>query len=166
MFETISVIGGDLRQLTLARLLREEGYHVFLYGFDNDDTILNGLINETDLDYVLGADIVILPVPVTFDGTTVNSPYAKEPLPVETLLDGINTSAIVFGGQIKPNLQSALEERGIAYRDYIKREELAVRNAIPTALAVEVWILRIGQPELPYSYTISHFSILVVYFSL
>ncbi|MBR0027273.1 MAG: hypothetical protein IJP58_01315, partial [Clostridia bacterium] len=38
MFETISVIGGDLRQLTLARLLREEGYHVFLYGFDNDDT--------------------------------------------------------------------------------------------------------------------------------
>ena len=85
MFETISVIGGDLRQLTLARLLKEEGYHVFLYGFDKDETILSDLENETDLDYVLGADIVILPIPVTFDGYTVNSPYAKEPLPIETL---------------------------------------------------------------------------------
>ena len=34
MFDTISVIGGDLRQLTLARLLKKEGYSVFLYGFE------------------------------------------------------------------------------------------------------------------------------------
>ena len=39
MFETVSVIGGDLRQLTLARLLRTEGYHVFLYGFDKDNQL-------------------------------------------------------------------------------------------------------------------------------
>lgn len=137
MFETVSVIGGDLRQLTLARLLKAEGYYVFLYGFDNDETILDGLQNESDLDYVLGADIIVLPVPVTFDGLAVNSPYGNEPLGVEELLDNVNQSAIVFGGQIKPNLQSAFEERGIAYRDYLKREELAVRNAIPTAFAVE-----------------------------
>lgn len=143
MFETVSVIGGDLRQLTLARLLKAEGYHVFLYGFDKDDTILDGLKNESDLDYVLGADIIVLPVPVTFDGATVNSPYSSKPLGVEELLDNVNQSAIVFGGQIKPNLQSAFEERGILCRDYLKREELAIRNAIPTALAVEVRILRI-----------------------
>ncbi len=34
MFENVSVIGGDLRQLTVAKLLKAEGYHVFLYGFD------------------------------------------------------------------------------------------------------------------------------------
>ena len=43
MFDTISVIGGDLRQLIVARLLRAEGYHVFLYGFDKDDELLDNV---------------------------------------------------------------------------------------------------------------------------
>lgn len=135
MFETVSVIGGDLRQLTLAGLMKDEGYHVFLYGFDKDIQADETLC-ENDKDFVLGADIVILPVPVTFDGITVNSPYANTPMTVEELLEGINPSAIVFGGQIQPNLQHALEEKHIAYRDYLKREELSIRNAIPTAFAI------------------------------
>lgn len=140
MFEAVSVIGGDLRQLTLASLMREEGYHVFLYGFDKDIEPDKSMC-EDDKDFVLGADIIILPVPVTFDGVTVNSPYANTPMTVEELLDGINPSAIVFGGQIQPNLQRALEEKNIAYRDYLKREELSIRNAIPTAEgAIEIAI--------------------------
>lgn len=140
MFETVAVIGGDLRQLTLARLLKEEGYHVFLYGFDKDISVDNPA-PETDRTFVLNADIVILPVPVTFDGSTVNSPYANTPMPIEDFLDGVNPSALVFGGQIQPNLQKAFEEHGIAYRDYLKREELSVKNAIPTAEgAIEIAI--------------------------
>ncbi len=140
MFETVAVIGGDLRQLTLARLLKQEGFHVFLYGFDKDITV-DDPIPETDKTYVLNADIIILPVPVTFDGSVVNSPYAKTPMPIEEFLDGVNPSALVFGGQIQPNLQKAFEEHGIAYRDYLKREELSVRNAVPTAEgAIEIAI--------------------------
>ena len=59
MFENVSVIGGDLRQLTVAKLLKAEGYHVFLYGFDKDIQ-LETLECETDKDLVLSADIVIL----------------------------------------------------------------------------------------------------------
>lgn len=140
MFETVSVIGGDLRQLTLARLLKKEGYHVFLYGFDKDIR-LDGLVTESDTDFILNSDIIILPVPVTFDGTTINSPYAKESMDIEYFLRNINPSAIVFGGQIQPNLQKALEENHITYRDYLKREELSVKNAIPTAEgAIEIAI--------------------------
>lgn len=135
MFETVAVIGGDLRQLTLARLLKEEGYHVFLYGFDKNITVDEPL-PESDTAFVFNADIIILPVPVTFDGTTINSPYAKTPMPIEEFLDGINPSALVFGGQIQSNLQKAFEEHSIAYRDYLKREELSVKNAIPTAFTI------------------------------
>lgn len=132
MFHTVSVIGGDLRQLTLGRELKKEGYHVFLYGFDKygDES---GLDEEDDLDYVLCSDIIILPVPVTFDGHTINSPYADIPLSLEDFLDGINPSVLLFGGQIKPNLQKILDEKSIKYCDYLMREELAVRNAVPTA---------------------------------
>ena len=122
MFENVSVIGGDLRQLTVAKLLKAEGYHVFLYGFDKD--------------------ILILPVPVTFDGNTINSPYAKEPMIIDDFLSEINPSALVFGGQIQPNLQKALEDNHIAYRDYLKREELSIKNAVPTALVI--WVLILG----------------------
>ena len=55
MFENVSVIGGDLRQLTVAKLLKAEGYHVFLYGFDKDIQ-LETLECETDKDLVLSAD--------------------------------------------------------------------------------------------------------------
>ena len=34
MFRTISVIGGDLRQLTLADALEADGNRVRVYGFD------------------------------------------------------------------------------------------------------------------------------------
>lgn len=140
MFETVSVIGGDLRQLTLAHLMHDEGYHVFLCGFDKD-ICSDGLDSEKDKDFVLNSDIIILPVPVTFDGVTINSPYADTAMTVEELLKGINPSAIVFGGQIQPNLQKAFEENNIAYRDYLKREELSIRNAVPTAEgAIEIAI--------------------------
>lgn len=132
MFETVSVIGGDLRQFTLAKLLKAEGYHIFLYGFDKDIQ-LEEFECETDKDFVLNADIIILPVPVTSDGKTINSPYSDTPLYIDELLENINPSAFVFGGQIQPNLQKALENNHIAYRDYLKREELAVKNAVPTA---------------------------------
>lgn len=140
MFETVSVIGGDLRQLTLARLLKSEGYHVFLYGFDKDIRT-DDPEPENDKDFVLGADIIILPVPVSFDGVTINSPYANSPLTIDEFLRNINPSAIVFGGQIQPNLQKALEDSGIAFRDYLKREELSIKNAVPTAEgAIEIAI--------------------------
>lgn len=135
MFETVSIIGGDLRQLTLARLLKDEGYHIFLYGFDKDIQ-LDDLELEPDKDFVLSSDIVVLPVPVSFDGSTINSPYAEAPMTIEEFLDGINPSAMVFGGQLQPVFMRALEENGIAYRDYLKREELSIKNAVPTALAV------------------------------
>ncbi len=132
MFMTVSVIGGDLRQLTLARLLKKEGYHIFLYGFDKNIEI-DDLEIEDDVDYALSSDIVILPVPVTFDGETINAPYSKKPLTISEFLDGITPSALVFGGQIKNDLANALDDKSIKFYDYLKREELAIRNAIPTA---------------------------------
>ncbi len=132
MFMTVSVIGGDLRQLTLARLLKKEGYHIFLYGFDKDIEI-DDMEIEDDVDYALSSDIVILPVPVTFDGESINAPYSKKPLTINEFLDGITPSALVFGGQIKQDLAKALDDKSIKFYDYLKREELAIRNSIPTA---------------------------------
>lgn len=140
MFETVSVIGGDLRQLTLAKLLLKEGYRLYLYGFDKD-MVPDAPASGDDVQTALDADLVILPVPVTFDGIYINSPYAEKLVSIEEFLEKLNPSSIVFGGQIKSDLASRLDEKGIAYRDYLKREELAIRNAVPTAEgAIEIAI--------------------------
>ena len=46
---------------------------------------------------------------------------------IDDFLSEINPSALVFGGQIQPNFQKALEDNHIAYRDYLKREELSIK---------------------------------------
>ena len=61
---------------------------------------------------------------------------------IDDFLSEINPSVLVFGGQIQPNLQKALEDNHIAYRDYLKREELSIKNAVPTALVI--WVLILG----------------------
>ncbi|MDD6483481.1 MAG: dipicolinate synthase subunit DpsA [Clostridiales bacterium] len=132
MFWTVSVIGGDMRQLTVAKALKDEGFKVSLYGFD-EEIEHNGISRETDIDYALAADIVVLPIPITYDGCNINMPYCDFPLSTEEFLDAINPSALVFGGQFKPDFAAALEDMGVKYCDLLRREELAIKNAVPTA---------------------------------
>ncbi|MDO5396655.1 MAG: dipicolinate synthase subunit DpsA [bacterium] len=131
MFRTISVIGGDLRQLAAAQFMRKDGFDIILYGFEGTDK--HGIRDTSDVSGALCADAVILPVPVSFDGKYVNMPFSKNKLSTDELVANLNPAAMVFGGQIKPELAEALEQRGIKYCDYLKREELAIRNAVPTA---------------------------------
>lgn len=138
MFRSAAIIGGDLRALTLARLMEEEGYAVELYGFEKSPV---GECECATLDLAANCDIVILPVPVSFDGININMPFSDSKLAVSELADAINPSSLVLGGQIKSELSRMLSERGIAWRDYLKRDELSIRNAIPTAEgAIEIAI--------------------------
>lgn len=140
MFRTVSVIGGDLRQLTIAGMLAADGYDVIIYGFDRDIKT-DDLKHADTLSAALDSEIIILPVPVTFDNIKVNMPFSDEVLTLKSLTDGINPLSIVFGGRISRSLSSELESRGIMHRDYMKRDELAIRNAVPTAEgAIEIAI--------------------------
>ena len=138
MFKTVSVIGGDLRQLTLADELRKDGYDVTVFGFTDKINYEN---NTTDIDAVLDSEIVILPVPVSFDGITINTPYSETKLNVAELTEKLNPISLVFGGCITPQFSDALSKRGIKHRDYMMRDELAIKNAVPTAEgAIEIAI--------------------------
>lgn len=138
MFKTVSVIGGDLRQLTLADELRKDGYDVTVFGFTDKISYED---NTTDIDAVLDSEIVILPVPVSFDGITINTPYSETKLSVVELTEKLNPISLVFGGCITPQFSDALSKRGIKHRDYMMRDELAIKNAVPTAEgAIEIAI--------------------------
>ena len=51
-------------------------------------------------------------------------------------MDAIRPGEVLFGGMVPCGGMQAAEERGITLMDYFDREELAVSNAVPVALAV------------------------------
>lgn len=128
----ISIIGGDLRQLTLARLLAEEGYTVKIAGFDkNPDNF-----SDTAAD-IWESEVIILPVPASSDGRTIYAPFSAEPIILEE--EKLSKAKLVLGGNINKTLACLLSSAGIKYIDYLKREELQIKNALPTAEgAVEI----------------------------
>lgn len=138
MFKTVSVIGGDLRQLTLADELHKDGYDVSVFGFTDKISYEK---NTTDIDIILDSEIVILPVPVSFDGVYINTPYSDTKLTVSELCEKLNPVSLVFGGCISNTLSQTLTKKGIKHRDYMLRDELAIKNAVPTAEgAIEIAI--------------------------
>lgn len=132
MFKRISVIGGDLRQLTAAELFGKDGFEVILYGFKDREC-------EADLGKALDADAVVLPMPVSTDGEHLNAPFCDEKIPLREICERVKASAVVFGGSMREGFVSELNKKGIKHCDYLKREELAIKNAVPTAEgAVEI----------------------------
>lgn len=136
----VSVIGGDLRAITLAKLLAEDGYSVTVFGFDkNIDT--TGLVQAKSFHEALSGEVIILPMPATNDGISINAPYATSNLLLEDFFAMIGSSKLVLAGHINAELAARFDREGIACIDYYNREELVVKNAIPTAEgAIEIAI--------------------------
>lgn len=126
----IGVIGGDMRHAILARLLCESGYGVGVYGIDNDGELeFADRIRSTE--NIAEYDIVILPMPVTQDGETINAPMYGSSIRLDAVMRNISPDAVVFGGKLTPELVKKYKR--LRFYDYLEREDFAVKNAVATA---------------------------------
>lgn len=142
----ISVIGGDMRQASLARRLAQIGFDVRLFGIDIYNGDFGGAEKCAFLDRALAdADFVILPLPAGSGGIYVNAPFAGREITIDEVVAKMPAKAILFGGMISQELACRLDEKKIKAIDYYEREELAVMNAIPTAEGA----IAIAMEELP-----------------
>ena len=127
-----TVIGGDKRNIELARMLSSQGHTVKLFGFINYE-------RETPMqcknlyEAVNGADCIVGPIPCSHSGDALNAPFHNAPIYVEDLFRLIKPHQLFLAGFIKPELLQLSSGYGIPMIDMLKREELLVRNAIPTA---------------------------------
>lgn len=110
----IHLMGGDSRQLYLADYISDRGFPVSLSYLGTGGT------PQWD------ADLLILPLPASRDGVTLNAPLAKETIPLQTVYDHFK-GPYLFGGK----LPRSAPLRAI---DYYRAEEITVANA---ALTVE-----------------------------
>ena len=143
--ETFAVIGGDLRAAYLAGLLAQDGYKVITAGLEGTDLppCVTGCTNLSQA--VSLADCVVLPLPVTTDGTTLNAPFSRVRIQLEQVIAPLAPSQFVAVGGMPEALREPLAARGVTVGDYLKREELAVLNSVPTAEGA----VQLAMEELP-----------------
>lgn len=121
-----------MRQGYLANMLAEDGFSVSVTGIENFRE-LSRAVKISDLSEIAAFDAVILPVPVSRDGATLNTPLSNKVFYLFDLLESLKRDQLVLGGKISDEFHDAAAVRSIKSIDYLEREELSVLNAIPTA---------------------------------
>lgn len=142
---TAALVGGDVRQAYLGELLAADGARVRAVGLERSGTELEagGALRTLFAE----ADVILLPMPVMGTRGRLNAPLANAPYKLTDVLDAIPAGKPVYGGAVPRMVRDMAARRGFEVRDYLEREELALRNAIPTAEGA----IQIAMEELPFT---------------
>ncbi|HHT54076.1 MAG TPA: NAD(P)-binding domain-containing protein [Clostridiales bacterium] len=149
----LALLGGDLRQLSIARRLSGLGFEAAVWGLGTCETEIGDAVRCAEWqDAIKGSRAVILPLPASADGINVNCPLntdaGSQQLRMMQLLEEIERAegdVLLIGGKFTPSHKSAAEKRGIRTVDYFDSEELQIKNAVPTAEGA----IAIAMNELP-----------------
>ena len=134
--KTVSVVGGDTRQIYTARQLEEYGFEVRLFGFEHfGGGPLFPPAAET-LAQALRSDAAVLPLPCSKNGRTLNAPFAAAEIPLREIAALAAPDTVFFTGMAAENFTKALSAGGAAVCDYFRDEALTVKNALLTAEGV------------------------------
>ena len=120
-----AILGGDMRQAALARLLREDGHAVSTAG-----------LGETTLSAAQaasGAECVILPMPVCRTPGVLNAPAAGREISLAEALDALTPDQTVLAAMADASSENMAAARDVTLTDYGAREELTAANAVITA---------------------------------
>ena len=91
---------------------------------------------EESLEGAALADCVVLPLPAVGEGSLLNAPLSGRKHPLALVLDALRPGQVICAGMVGPQTAALAADRGLTLHDYFAREELAVANAVPTALPV------------------------------
>ena len=129
---TFGIIGGDKRQLFLAKSISDSCYDVLLGGFDRLES--HGSLSLCNVKKAISeSDALIFPLPSIRTDGSLNTPFSNENI----LLDGDDIEII-----LKKHVFTTMKSRFLkAYPrlsdgeifDYGARDDFAILNALPTA---------------------------------
>lgn len=132
MPDIFGVIGGDARQIYLAKSIARDGYDVIVSGFENSD--LKKDLQELEVNELAErSNVIILPLPTTKDGKLLNAPFSSNKIILGDDFANLMIGKRVYGGLMDKLFKTSEIWQKIDAKDYYEREELVVGNAYLTA---------------------------------
>lgn len=120
------ILGGDPRQLCLARYLKQAGHDVSLYYEASSPSFS---LKEAMED----SHIILCPIPFTKDGKTIFSHNRLPGLELDAFMDSLKPGHVLFGGNVPAAVTEHCKANRIPCFDFMKMEEVACKNAVATA---------------------------------
>ena len=137
MSDNFAVIGGDLRNIELVKLLAKDQRKIFTYGLEENKELLDNLNNNIIIckdieESCSNVDIIISSIPFSRDGETIYCEFSKNRIKIIDFFEKIKGKTLIVGS-IKNNVINEALKRNIKIIDVMKNEELAILNTIATA---------------------------------
>ncbi len=138
----IGIIGGDMRQVYLARGLGKQ-YDICTAFLEKAP--LYPTEHTNGIETIKNADILIFPLPISADGIHINAAFSEKDITIDEVFRRVSPNSLVLAGRVTDEIAKKASEYGFSIIDYFEREELSVLNAIPTAEGA----IQIAMEELP-----------------
>ena len=127
MKRCFGLIGGDRRQAELAGLLGSDGHSVLTYGLRQWKAA-----NPVSMEEALGADVVVLPLPLCRGEGVLNC--EEGPVPTLELFRRLRPEQRVLAGQVQPeqrreSTRQNNRQKKPSIRQRLKRSQQAKQNA-------------------------------------
>lgn len=130
------VIGSDPRLKRIITKLSNNEHTVYAVGYKQISSVSEYLKIDTLKNSIEKSTVVILPLPISKDGVTLN---CDDKISLDDLFKLISPKQHVFGGKADEKVTEIAKKYNVKINDYFLREEMAIENAVPTAEgAVEI----------------------------
>lgn len=129
---TYAVIGGDSRQVCLAKELASSDTTVCYYAL-SADVCKQCTAADSLQSACASSDCILGPIPLSKNGTTLNQTGNKNALTLNALLDALCPGQSFFAGCIPQDFRMQAEAIGVFVFDFMDEYSIAVYNSIATA---------------------------------
>ncbi|MBD2845234.1 dipicolinate synthase subunit DpsA [Paenibacillus sp. IB182496] len=131
----VLLLGGDARQLEVARKLSELDASVEMAGFDQLDEAPEGAVRVAFADARFAeADALVLPVPGCDEEGRVSAAFSEAELTfTEREAALLPRHCVVYVGMARSYLRELCSARGLGLVELLELDDVAIYNSIPTA---------------------------------
>lgn len=133
MKKNVSIIGGDLRLILLAKLFKEEGVNCYTYGLEKADILENVNIEKCESlkKCIEKSNLIISSIPFSKDNNFVNGTYNENKIKIEDIARHLENKTFI-AGKIPEKFYEITKTKNVKIIDLLKSEEFAILNSIST----------------------------------